>query len=211
MRGVVAVAIAAASVGVAARSVAIAAAPEPDPVPRRWQLDVKVGPLRVTTVDAPRIGPRTYYYLTYRVTNNSGQDLLFAPSFELATDHGERRRSGRDVPAEVTRALLERLGNPLIQDQISILGMMLQGEENAKDGLVIWPANDLKADEVVIYGSGFSGESATLEMPDPTTGQPRQVVLRKTLMVRYKLPGDLRTDVPGQRELPPFENRWIMR
>ena len=52
--------------------------PEPDPIPRRWQLDVEVGPLRVATFDVKDEGKRAYFYMTYKVTNNSGEDLLFA-------------------------------------------------------------------------------------------------------------------------------------
>lgn len=59
-------------------------APEPDPVPRRWQLDVEVGPLRMAVVESE--GPtQAYFYMTYKVTNASGGDLLLAPALELAT------------------------------------------------------------------------------------------------------------------------------
>jgi hypothetical protein len=184
-------------------------APEPDPIPRRWQLDVEVGPLRVASVDVPGVGPRSYYYLTYTVTNRSGQDLLFAPAWDLATDDGELIRSGRDVPASVTRELLDRLGDPLLQDQISILGMLLQGPENARDGLVIWPANDLGVAEIAIFGAGFSGETRNIRTLNARTGEPMTYTLRKTLMLRYRPSGDILTDRPD--EVPQTERRWIMR
>src|SRR5258707_477367 len=64
-------------------------APEPDPIPRRWQLSIEPGPLRIATVEVPNEGPKAFFYMTYKVTNTSGGDLLFAPSFDLATNNGD--------------------------------------------------------------------------------------------------------------------------
>lgn len=181
------------------------APPEPEPVPRRWQLDLDVGALRVATFDVKDQGRQAYYYMTYKVTNNSGEDLLFAPSFELATEYGVLR-SGRQIPLEVTKQLLEDSRLPQIEDQISIIGQLLQGKENAKYGLVVWPANELAPSEITLYAAGFSGETATVERPDTK----ESTVLRKSLMVRYAPPGDLTQN--GQEAIPTSEPaRWIMR
>lgn len=183
--------------------------PEPDPLPKRWQLDIEVGPLRVAKVEVEGQEPQVYYYMTYRVTNNSGQDLQFAPVFDLGTDEGELLRAGRDVPRAVRQELLKRLDSPLLEDQIAILGTILQGKENAKDGLVVWPVGDMDIDEVSVYAAGFSGETARIELKDPDTGELREIVLRKTLMVRYQIPGSL--EMRGSEPLRPREERWIMR
>lgn len=179
--------------------------PEPDPVPRRWQLDIETGPLRVASFDIKGQGRQAYFYMTFTVTNNSGEDLLFAPAFEMAMDH-QVIRSGRQVPLEVTRALLESTQQPLMQDQISIIGQLLQGKENSKQGLIVWPANEMATRELTVYAAGFSGETATVERPDTK----EKVVLRKTLMIRYAAPGDLTQNrtVPIPTAEPP---RWIMR
>lgn len=184
---------------------ASAAPPQPAPIPKRWQLDIQPGPLRLATVDVPGVGPRTFYYFTYTVVNNTGEDLLFAPSFELATDMGELRRSGRDVPAPVVNELLDRLNNPYLEDEIRIIGMLQQGEEKAKDGLVVWPAEDLDVDQVTIFAKGFSGETRTVTRPD--TGE--EVVLYKTLMLRHATPGNLAGR--GPQPLDRVEQRWILR
>jgi hypothetical protein len=181
--------------------------PEPEPIPSRWQLTVEPGPLRIGTVTTPE-GPQSFYFFTYKVTNTSDQDLLFAPSFEMVTDEGEPRRSGRDVPAEVTRELLARLENPLIQDQIGIVGTLLQGEANAKDGLVIWPVDDIKVSELSIFAAGFSGETRGVEFKN-AEGKLERVLLRKALMMRYQPPGEIRD--MGGKELPRVETRWILR
>lgn len=186
-----------------------AMAPEPEPVPRRWQFDLKTGPLRVATVEVPEVGRRSYFYMTYKVTNNTGQDLLLAPAFDLAADSGEVIRSGRDVPADVTRQVLSELQSPFIQDQIGVLGILLQGEENAREGVVIWPANSLDSGEIVVYAGGFSGETRAIEVADPKTGKPTKATLRKTLMQRYLLPGELRKR--DSTPLEPYEVRWVLR
>jgi hypothetical protein len=132
-------------------------APEPAPIPTRWQLDIKTSPLRMALVDTPSGVPSSYFYMTYLVTNNTTTDLLFAPAFELATDEGDLLRSGRNVPFEVTSAIMERLENPLLEDQISIVGNLLRGEENAREGIVIWPIPRHHCNEVIVYAAGFSG------------------------------------------------------
>jgi hypothetical protein len=202
----------AAVVGVAAWAVIAAgpvlAAPEPSPIPKRWQLDITTSPLQTAVISTPGSSPRAYFFMTYRVTNNSPQDLLFAPSFELATDEGDLLRSGRDVPLDVTREILGRLDNPLVEDQISIVGTLLRGPENAKQGLVIWPITQDHLNEVAVYCAGFSGETATVAIPG-ADGRPLNKLLRKSWMMRYRMPGDMK---PGGGDLfQPNESRWIMR
>lgn len=185
--------------------------PEPDPIPRRWELDVKVGPLRLETV-TDRLGNfRVYAYMTYMVTNNSGTDLLFAPSFEMATDEGQLGRSGRGVPSEVTAQLIASQENELLMDQNSIIGPLLQGEENAREGLVVWPLGDLNIGEIQVYLAGFSGETKTIQVYDPGTKTRVPMVLRKTLQMRYPVSGEL--DPKDSTPLIPVETRgkWILR
>ncbi len=180
-------------------------APEPDPVPRRWQLDVQPGTLRLATVEVPNVGKRMFLYLDYTVVNNSGQDLLFAPAFELANGEGEIFRSGRDVPQSVTETIVASLQNSFAEDQIEIIGTLLQGRENGKDGVVIWPVTDTNPERLTIYAAGFSGETATVEAPK----SDHRFVLRKTLRLDFDTPGDL----VGERsaEIPLREKSWIMR
>lgn len=183
------------------------AAPEPSPVATRWQLDLRPGPLRVATV-IDEIGlSKTYYYLTYDVVNNTGQDIFFAPSFELASEDGTIRAAGKGVPSVVTNEILARLRNPLLLDQISMAtaGELLQGEENGRSGLVVWPAEGLKVDEIKIFAEGFSGETRKITKPD--TGE--EVTLRKCLMLVHETPGEITGK--GDRPLTRSSQRWILR
>lgn len=184
-------------------------APEPDPVPRRWQLTIEPGPMRITRVELPGQDARLYYYMTYRVTNTSGQDLLFTPSFELANEQGDVIRAGRGVPPDATRAILEKLENPLLEDQITIVGMLLQGAENAREGLAVWPVPREHVQQLEVYCNGFSGETRVVEKYDARTKAMQRATMRKTLMLRFQ-PLGLVADMKSEA-LPVIEQRWIMR
>lgn len=183
----------------------IAMAPEPDAVPKRWQVDIEVGHLRIATVDVPEVGPRPFLYLPYRVINNSGEDLLFAPLWEFSDGEGRIIRSGRDVPAVATSRIVDSLQNAFVQDQIEIIGELLQGEENSKYGVVIWPLTGLRPERMTIYVAGLSGETKTVTSPDGKT----QFILRKTLMLDYDTPGNL--EGQGSQPIPLRSRSWIMR
>lgn len=181
------------------------AAPEPEAIPRRWELRVQPGDLRCMTVDIPGQGPQPFFYFTFKATNLTGQDLYFAPSFDLALSDGTLHRSGRDVPPDATEAILKFIDNPFLQEEIKLQGQFLQGPENAKEGLVVWPAKTLKLNEVSLFMAGFSGETKSVKRPD--NAQP--VVLRKTLMLRYEVNGEL--DPSLNSTLTRSIQRWILR
>jgi hypothetical protein len=193
----------------AATASSLAVPPEPDAVPKRWQLDCEVGELRVTTVETKDAGAKAYFYLTYRVVNNSTADQLFAPAFDLMTDDGRIIRSGREIPADVTKHVLGLLDEPLLLDQIGIIGPILQGKENSKRGVVIWPADQLRTEDLTVFAAGFSGETRAVTTVDAATGKELKSLLRKTLLLRYKIAGDF--DRRGNEPYPLLEQRWILR
>lgn len=75
-----------------------------------------------------------YFYLTYTVTNNTDEDILLAPSFDLSTETGINVVAGRGVPASVTREILGRLNNPLLNDQVNMIGVLRRGVAHAREG-----------------------------------------------------------------------------
>jgi hypothetical protein len=196
-----------AAAALASVTAAALAQPQPDPVPTRWEFRFDAGPLRTAIVNVPGVGQRVYFYLTYRITNNWDTDLLFAPDAMLRVDDGELVRSGRDVPPAVTREILARLNNPLVQDQVSVVGQVLQGPENARDGVLIWPAVDLDVDEISVFFAGLSGETRAYTVGEGDAA--RRFLLRKTALLRYDTAGEF-----GQRdnaELTLAERTWVMR
>lgn len=180
-------------------------APQPDPIPRRWEFRVEPGPIRCAYVDVPDVGPQAFLYMTFKATNFSGQDLYLSPLFEMVTDQGDIVRSSRDVPRDVYAALLAKIQNPLLVDEVDVQGTVGQGKDQAREGLVVWPAPSLTADEITIYAAGFSGETKTVVRPDTK----ESVVLRKTLMLRHQVSGEI--DPAQNPVLERTTERWILR
>jgi hypothetical protein len=176
--------------------------PKPAAVPYRWELNFEPGDLRLYA--DPGTGDY-YWYFTYTVTNRTGKDQLWAPSLVLFTDTGDVLTAGRDVPTKVTEDLLKLLNNEFLEDQNQIIGDILQGKENAKEGLVIWPAKNLKVNEISLFVAGISGETARVK--NPVTGG--EVILRKTLQRNYLIPGDAVARGAQPAEL--VDEMWILR
>ena len=184
-----------------------AAAPEPSPVPTQWEFTFEPGPLRLAWVDVDG-EHKPFFYLTYRVTNHWGGVKLFAPDVALMTDNSNVLRSGRDVSSSVTEEIMRRLDNPLLESQIDIVSNVLEGVEHARDGVVIWPAQDLLADEVTVFFAGLSGEFQSY-IVGRNTDNPQRYTLRKTMMLRYSTPGELARQ--GDKPFELVEKRWVMR
>ncbi len=184
-------------------------APEPEPVPVRWEFDFKPDALRLVRLPVEGEGPVWFAFLTYSVANHSGQDRMLAPLFEIANDKGDVVRSGRDVPPAVTARISGMIGDPLLQDQLSIVSTLLQGIENTRRGLVVWRLPDLTGDELTVFAAGFSGESEAFFTVDPENGERVRHVLRKSRMLRYDTPGLITPESSPTPEL--LEGRWILR
>jgi hypothetical protein len=181
---------------------AVADYPKPAPVPYRWELEFEPGPLRLYRDSATG---NYFWYLTYTVINRTGSDQLWAPKFTLYTDTGEISDSGREVPAQVTEALKQLLGNELMEDQNEAIGDLLQGKENAKEGLVIWPARNLEVTEMSLFVAGISGETARVK--NPVNGQ--EIILRKSLQRDYIVRGDAASR--GSEPVEIVQERWVLR
>ena len=168
----------------------VSAAPEPSRLPVSWELNFRYGPLNRISVSIDG-KQSTYWYMRYTVINNSGRDILFTPSFEIVADTGTaqaafKEANGKDnIPNAVYEKIKEQQANPLLQSPNSVFGRLLQGEDNAKDSVIIFPALDPEGRDFRLYAMGLSGETA--EVTNPVTGKP--VILQKTLEMDLKLPG----------------------
>lgn len=180
----------------------VLAYPKPAAVPYRWELNFDPGPLRLY-VDS--IDGRTYWYFTYSVTNGTGEDQIWAPALVLFTDVGEILPAGRGVTARVEESIRDLLGNPLLETQNEVIGDILQGKEHARDGLAVWPADRVDVNEVSMFVSGLSGETARIR--NPVTLE--ELILRKTLQRDYLIPGE--ASALGSRPIGLVSQRWILR
>ena len=196
--------------------------PKPSIVPTSWQLEFEYQSPRCITLRLPgESKARTYWYMLYTVINRTGADRIFVPEFILYTDTGKVYRAGKHVPSEVFHAIQSRHNNPLLMSMAGITGPLLQGEDNAKDGVAIWPDIDPKARAFDIFIAGLSGERVEIKLPVPTKvtvigkdGKPIEkvtntAILSKTLHLQYRLPGE-----PAGRAnlvLKPIKKEWVMR
>ncbi len=176
--------------------------PVPAGTPFRWEFEFKAGDFRLY------VDPETneaFWWMHYIVTNRTKRDRIWAPKFTLFTDVGEILESGKDVPSTTTAKIKDLLGNELIETQNEIIGDLLQGIENARDGLVIWPARVLQVNEITMFISGVSGE--TIRVRNPITSE--QVILYKTRQRNYLIPGD--AIARGSRPIELSSEKWILR
>ena len=182
------------------------AAPEPELVSSSWHLDFEHDKPQAIAVKNLEGETRWYWYMTYEVTNETGQTQLFVPEVTVADDTGRIMQAGDGVPSRVYREIRDKLRSVSLQSPVQILGELLEGEDHSKKGVVVWPADlDRDIDEYRIFFAGLSGETAIIE--HPRTGEA--VRLRRTLMLRFALPGD--NEHPERQTIERIEQREVMR
>ena len=158
--------------------------------------------------------PRRFWYLLYTVTNNTGQDVQFYPQFDLLTDTFKLYHAGLKVRRPVFEAIRARYSTsiPLMEAESMITGRILVGQDNARDSVAVFEDFDPQATSVSIFVAGLSSETVTVEHPmriDPETGKNAQVLLRKTLVLEYQVPGDQYN--PDNRVMLYRDRNWVMR
>ncbi len=189
---------------------AVAAPGKPWPtvplISRSWHINFTASKLHRVLVRNPqgKLPIQTFWFLRYTVTNPMAQDLYFNPRFVLIAGNG------KIIPpvAAVTPALLETMrtvtGDPFIANPALVVGKLLQGAENARDSVAVFTGVPRGAGTVRLFVTGLSGTIAT--QVDPLTHKP--VVLHKTLVLRYWIPGRAIRIRPRVRLL---SRKWVMR
>jgi hypothetical protein len=130
-------------------------------VPRGWQLDFTHDRPRTLAVTLADGSVRWFWYMAYKVVNNTGDDRLFIPEFTIATDAGDILTAGQNVPASVWPAVARKLNNALLESPSQIVGKILQGEDYARESVAVWPVPAHDVDEMSLFVGGISGETAT--------------------------------------------------
>lgn len=179
--------------------------PTPPVVTRSWELGfthTQPRPIGVQDVDGKY---HWYWYITYKVTNLTGTERLFVPDFTIATDTGEIMQANRNIPSDVFKAIKDHLGNPLLESPAQIVGQLLQGEDHARESVIIWrePGEDVA--RISLFISGLSGETTVIQNPETKA----QVLMTRTLMLDFELPG--RPALPQNQTILSAGQKWIMR
>lgn len=186
--------------------------PKPSVYPISWELKFDHSKAKRIVVDVPGQGNRAFWYMTYTVMNPTDQEQQFLPEFEMLTRDGKVMRSDNNISPKVLDAIKQRERNNALQSALQIAGPIRAGEDQAKEGVAIFPEPDPRMGTFSIFVSGLSGEIAQVKDDNGQAvkdkdGQP--IILRKTLEAVYQVPGDER--FPGEDAIVDKGENWVMR
>ncbi len=201
-----------------AGSVVLEAAPKPRTSAVHWQLGFEFHDLqRIEVVLPGDEKPTSFWYLLYTVTNESGQEVEFYPSFELVTDTLQVVTGGDRISPVVYDLVLARhkKAYPFLCEPMKASGRLLQGIDNARTSVAVFNDFDRQSNSVTLYVGGLSGETARVANPGYDAKKPEGhdnkqfFALRKTLAIEYDVPGDpeTRRDANAVRR----GQGWVMR
>ena len=194
------------------------AAPEPSVAPTSWELDFTYSdPQRITLTLPGNNATTTYWYMLYTVTNTTGDEADFYPTFKVITGDLKSIEAGYGISPSVNDAILTRhkKAYPFSVDPMKMYGPLLRGEDNARTSIIVFPefAEDVNA--FTVYVGGLSGEVTKIRNPrferavQTSDDNPMFFFVRKTLAIGYDVPGDTRTRL----EAAPVRTKqsWVMR
>ncbi len=191
---------------------------EPSRAPVSWELKFSFSdPQRIALTLPGSNQPTTYWYMLYTVENDTDRDVPFYATAELVTASIQVIKGGEQISPTVYDAIKARhkITHPFMIDPSRVSGTLLQGEDNAKTSMVVFRQFNYEDNAFSIYFSGLSGEIKQQPNPSFDASQPeskknpRTFTLRKTLEIKYELPGDETT----RKLAKPIrrERRWVMR
>lgn len=184
--------------------------PEPMLVTSSWEFKFSYDHPRAIAVQNLDGQWEWYWYITYKVVNNTGQERLFIPEIAIATDQGDILTAGRGVSTDVFAAIKKKLGNRLLESPGDVVGQILQGADHAKESVAIWPATKHNVDMVTVFFGGLSGETAVVKIPDAKDpAKSVTALVSKTLMIDYEFPGSPLS--PQDQAVVAKGDQWIMR
>lgn len=190
--------------------------PKPAIVPKQneWTLEVVFDQPQQISVKVPgHAAKERFWYLILTLTNNSGADVDFYPSCDLFTDTFQVLSAGIKTQQLVFKQIkLKHQGKyPFLEPLDFVDHKFLQGPDNAKDIVIIWPDFDAKAKNIDLLIAGLSNETVVVDHPTQTdeNGEPVKVYLRKTLVLKYAIGGD--ETLRHSAKLVFKDKSWVMR
>ena len=190
--------------------------PEPAVVqrPGDWTLEVVFSQPQQISVKSPG-DPATkrYWYIILTLTNRIGSDVPFYPACDLMTDTFQILPAGKGIRQGVFEQIkLRHQGRYPFLEHVDFAGnRILEGVDNTKDIVVIWPDFEPKAKNITLFMAGFSNETVAIDHPAATDdqGNPTKVYLRKTLALEYAVGADAK--LRALAKLAYKGKRWVMR
>ena len=200
--------------------VAAAEYPTPSPYPIAWELQFTHGQPKRIVVDVPitTVAPQAFWYMTYRVTNNTDKEQSFLPRFELLGDNGKLFLANRTSPARLRYDQKQRAQRHAGADHV----------DHRADSHR--PGRDARRRGHLARADGSHGaffnfrhrpvrRSGHAEKGGREFSKARRrrrsehvkdlIILRKTLQLNYFIRGD--EVYPGEDEVNVDNESWIMR
>jgi hypothetical protein len=207
--------------------------PEPSIFPVSWELRFRhAAPKRIVVQLPQQKYAAAYWYMTYTVTNVPSKDLgnearpdpTFEPEADLIDNETKSHRANSAIPEGVFDAIKAREQNKLLTSPRKIGGPIAPGDEQARDGVLIWPEPLRKMGTFSIFIAGLSGETVTMkkvgeqyvavpadkefeELKDVKPEDRR--MLRKQLQLTYQVVGD--EHAPADAPVVKKAETWVMR
>jgi hypothetical protein len=168
--------------------------------------------------------------MVYTVTNTDERTQRFFPMFQLVTEDFTVVDTDMGISKLVFEAIRERhrATHPYLVHPTEAIGEIGAGDDNAIESVAIWRGSQVKGNSFTIYAAGLSGETRYMKNPAHEPGQPEELrlrskdgrertvqvnprffPLRKTLEIRYTLPGS--AEALGNAAPQRDSVRWIMR
>ena len=192
------------------------AAPEPAivPAPGQWTVNIEfTHPQLIVLPKSLDNHPTRFWYTIITLTNNTGYDVDFYPKCDLMTDSLQVIAAGKFVPPSIFDRIKSRHKSryPFIEPLHKAGNKLLEGVDNAKDIVVIWPDFDKQAKNIKLFITGLSNETAAVDHPvsKDQNGEPVKIFLRKTLELDYALRSD--ASLRSNTSLAYKGKSWIMR
>jgi hypothetical protein len=167
--------------------------------------DLEFRPGSLSVVTDAESGQR-FWVFSYTIANKTGKTQRFSPRFELLMGDGVILSAGKDVPLDAARRVQRAAASAQAVDQFQIMGDILDGEANAREGFVIWPAKGDSKD-ITLFVTGMS--SSFDRRTDPATG--KDVIVRRSWSRHYTAPGVADPRLSQEASFDPLKDAWLMR
>lgn len=188
--------------------------PQPDPVTLDWVFDFEYATPSTISVKDSDGNVQWYWYMTYKVTNTTEDELFFDPRIVIQNDAGEIIKANLGVDTRVFNAVRKLLENPLLLSPIEVSGKVFKGQEYARESVAIWKATKDDVDQFKVFFAGIYGEVKIVNNPntgapimvpviDAISGKPvmdadgkpmmQPLLVRRTRMIHFKTPGTTET------------------
>lgn len=168
---------------------------------RFWTLDFSYETPAPILVNDTIEGANNYWYMLYKITNNTGKFLRpVILDFEIRDDEANRYH---DSPRPFVKEQIEwKVGRKLL-DAVEMNTEIEDGQ--TKEGVAIFGAMDLKWDRMAVYVSGLTDEMQT------KIENGRTYIWRKVKKLSYERPGDefYRQHDPTRPRTRDTQNRWV--